>query len=146
MFPGPRLAVFRYMSSEFSGVWYNQHGSVLELDVNEAGRLAGHFEAGVGLTDLGERFPVTGFSCGDLVAFAVNFRGRHSLTCWVGHLLGSGPEQRIETLWQMVVEFPAAHKPDEKWKGTWSGADVFLRERHSRAYPERRQPSHPEPR
>lgn len=134
------------MSSELSGIWYNQHGSVLELDVNDTGRLVGAFEPGVGLSEKGERFPLTGFACGDLVAFTVSFRDRHSLTCWVGHLMGSGGDLRIETMWQMVVEFPAVHKPDEKWKGTWTGADLFLRERHSRARPDRRQPSHPEPR
>jgi hypothetical protein len=131
------------MSKDLNGIWYNQHGSMLELDISDAGRLVGTFETGVGLSERGERFPVTGFTCGDLVAFTVTFRDRHSLTSWVGHAFGSGDEQRMETLWHMAVEFPPNHKPDEKWKGTWAGSDVFVRERHPRLLKLRRQPSHP---
>jgi hypothetical protein len=118
------------MTIEISGKWYNQHGSVLALGVGEDGEVSGTFESHVGLDQPDGIHPVKGFVCGDLVEFVVPFPRHGSLSCWVGHVRHEQSGDRIDTLWNMAVQMPEGMKQDESWRGTWSGADLFLREPH----------------
>lgn len=109
------------------GTWYNEHGSKLVLEIAPDGRLTGSFESALGLAAPGERFPVTGFAAGDLVAFTVSFGKYLSLTNWAGHrTVADDGEEILETAWQMAVSPPPA-KDVERWKGTWTGSNVFRR-------------------
>lgn len=130
------------MSIDVKGTWYNQHGSKLELRVGDGGQIDGIFEAQVGLVEPGESCPVRGFAVGDAVAFTVAFRRHHTVTTWTGHAAGGAGGARLETLWHMAAEFPPPRKPEELWKGTWSGADLFTRE-PPRVLATSRQPPHP---
>lgn len=123
------------------GTWYNEHGSKMTLEVAADGQLTGVFESAVGLAAPGERFPVSGFATGDLVAFTVNFGKYLSLTTWVGYrAVEDDGEEVLRTSWQMAVS-PPATKIDERWKGTWTGSNLFRRHPH----PVRRVPRQPEP-
>ena len=113
------------------GTWYNEHGSKMTLEIASDGQVIGTFESAVGLAAPGERFPVTGFATGDLVAFTVNFGRYLSLTTWVGYrAVEDDGEEVLRTTWQMAVSPPAA-KIDERWKGTWTGPNLFRRQPHT---------------
>jgi hypothetical protein len=122
------------------GSWYNEHGSKMTLEIAPDGQLEGTFESALGLAAPGERFPVAGFASGDLVAFTVNFGKYLSLTSWVGYrAVEDDGDEVLRTTWQMAVSPPAA-KMDERWKGTWTGTNLFRRQPHA----EKRLPSRPE--
>jgi hypothetical protein len=129
------------MNTDINGTWYNQHGSALELTVDAEGRVKGAFSPGVGHVPSDVTYEVTGYVSGDVVAFMARFTPQRSVTSWVGHLTGRGGAARLETLWHMAVDFPPSHKPEERWRGTWSGADVYRREKH--IDDAQRRPSHP---
>lgn len=126
----------------YSGTWYNQHGSSMELSVTEAGKVSGRFRSGVGLSQRDEHFDVTGFAAGEVIAFIVDFSKYETLTTWTGHLAVEGGAPEIQAMWHMAVATPPRHGRD-LWKGTWTGADVFRREPASRPEFLRRIPSHP---
>jgi Avidin family len=116
------------MHHPLSGIWYNQHGSRLELEVSE-GALSGSFTSTVGFRRTkGESAKVLGFRSGNLVSFVANFEPHGSLTAWAGHVIGDGPESAMELQWQMTVALPGRESPDELWRGIWVGSDVFRRQ------------------
>jgi len=129
-------------AADLAGTWHNQHGSVMDLRVGGDGKITGRFKTGVGLSGCGEDFALTGFVEGDMIAFTVDFGARRSLTAWVGHACLEGGSARIETLWQMVVAGPRSGGLPS-WRGTWSGADTFSRERSGAVAPSGLRPSHP---
>jgi hypothetical protein len=141
--PSASLGAHREAVMDFAGTWHNQHGSVMDLEISDDGRVTGRFMSGVGLAELGEPFALAGFVAGDLISFTVDFGPRGSLTAWVGHGWLEHGVERIETLWQMAVELPLPGEQATLWRGTWAGADTF-----ARAEPEARaarglRPSHP---
>lgn len=134
------------MKPHIEGVWYNQHGSKLELVTDEAGAIRGTFSSASGLAAkeyAGQ--PVSGFWSNALVAFACNFGKFGSLTAWTGHLVDEHGAPCIETQWQMAVTLPAPRHVDDLWRGTWTGSDVFRREPPESARISTTFPSHPLP-
>ena len=112
---------------DFAGRWKNQHGSEMQLRVGPGGRLIGTYHTAVGAPSPKQEFELTGFTCGDLVAFTVNFGRFGSLTAWTGqHTLADGAE-RIQTLWHLAKNIPAADEPRALWAGVLAGADTFER-------------------
>lgn len=115
------------------GRWRNQHGSELELEVEDGGRLRGWLKVDVGLASAAGKtverraFPLAGFVSGELVSFSVGFGRLHSITAWAGHLVKTPDGPRIEASWQMVVGTPPDPHDIRSWRGTWTGFDVFRR-------------------
>ncbi len=126
----------------YSGTWYNQHGSSMELSVSEAGAVSGKFRSGVGLSHRDEQFDVTGFVAGEVISFVVDFSKYETLTTWTGHFVSEDGGPQIQAMWHMAVATPPRHGRD-LWKGTWTGADIFRREPVRRPDLMRRIPSHP---
>jgi hypothetical protein len=112
--------------SNLSGTWHSEHGSELHLEVDPDGRITGRFQTGVGFGK-DQSFEVIGRAQDELVAITVSFGAHGAITSWVGHLIDA--EARIEALWHMTVALPHPGRPDELWKGVWSGSDVFRRGR-----------------
>jgi len=126
----------------YSGTWYNQHGSSMELSVSEAGEVSGKFRSGVGLSHRDESFEMTGFSAGDVIAFIADFSKYETLSTWTGHFVTDAGAPEIQANWHMAVATPPRHGRD-LWKGTWTGADVFRREPMRKPGHPGRVPSHP---
>lgn len=126
----------------YSGTWYNQHGSSMDLSVGVDGKVSGRFRSGVGLSHRDEAFDVTGFAAGEVIALIVNFSKYATLTTWTGHLVVEAGAPQIQAMWHMAVATPPRHGRDV-WKGTWTGADVFQREPARKPELMRRIPSHP---
>lgn len=134
------------MTSKLEGVWYNQHGSKLELSAQEGGVLRGTFSSASGLAAKEYKGqPISGYWSNHLVAFVCNFGKFGSLTAWTGHLVEEHDARCIETQWQMAVTLPAPEQPDDLWRGTWTGSDVFRREAPASARTSTTFPSHPLP-
>jgi hypothetical protein len=115
------------MNREIAGRWFNQHGSEIALGISPEGKVTGTFSGRPGVGEEPERFELLGFATEELVAFSVNF-GRHgSITSWVGHLVARPEEEELQLLWHMTVRVPGAGRGAERWRGIWSGADVFRR-------------------
>jgi hypothetical protein len=110
-----------------TGTWYNQHGSTLELEVDEGGRLAGEFRSHTGLAKPSDPCLVTGYAAGDIVAFVVDFSRFGSLTTWAGHRLQEDGAEIIRACWQLAVRLSMKHADEETWRGVWTGEDEFRR-------------------
>jgi hypothetical protein len=107
-----------------AGMWHNDHGSELMLEVGKDGELSGRFRPGDG-PGSDRTFPVKGFTAGSLIAFTAGFGEVGSLASWVGHRVDDDGGPVLDTLWHLTLEQPHAHRPDERWKTIWSGADRF---------------------
>jgi hypothetical protein len=132
------------MEIDFSGTWHNQHGSEMSLTVDDNGRLAGSFCSAVGTPTPADEFPLTGFVCGDLISFTVNFGTYQSLTAWTGqHTVDDGIE-KIETVWHLAVNIEDAVEKPWLWSGIRTGADTCVRgTRSGSAHRRKTAPSHP---
>jgi Avidin family len=131
------------MAIQLSGRWYNQHGSELQVQVDNEGRIDGSFRSGVGFPEAEEAFPVAGFAQGDLFGSTVSFGKYDSVTSWTGHCGIEGGEEVLSSLWHMSVGLvPGGAGEGQLWKGVWAGADVFRRGR-SEPRSSRIAPSHP---
>ena len=126
----------------YSGTWYNQHGSSMDLVVAKDGKVSGKFRSGVGLSQRDEEFDVRGYVAGEVIAFIVDFARYETLTTWTGHFVAEDGGPQIQAMWQMAVATPPRHGRDI-WKGTWTGADAFRREPYRKPDLMRRIPSHP---
>lgn len=126
-----------------NGRWYNQHGSELDVIVEEDGRIRGTFRSGVGFPRAEEAFEVVGFAAGELVSFVVSFSRYDSITSWTGHFGERDGTETIYALWHMTVGLPPGHE-QQLWQGIWSGADTFVRDRpQAGEIAVRARPSHP---
>lgn len=126
---------------EVSGTWHNEHGSQMTIEVDDEGRLWGSFRSGVGLAPNGERFDVTGFASGGLIAFSVDFSRYDTVTSFAGHYLIEEGRPVIRAMWLMSSS-PGSAAQGEGWKCTWTGSDTFQRE-PPREPRRQRIPSHP---
>ncbi len=133
------------MSANFTGNWYNQHGSQMTLQVDTAGAVRGTYQTGVGLAAPDERFSLLGFASDDLIAFTVNFGAHGCLTSWAGQHTRDDSGERLETMWYLARNIADADEPQRLWGGIWSGADVFRRAPYATlaARPRPGIPSHP---
>jgi len=130
------------MNPTIGGTWYNQHGSELNIAIDEEGLIRGGFRTAVGFSS-GEQSLVTGFATGDLLSFVAEFTHHGCLTAWVGHYLVQDGLELLETLWHMVGMAPDSPAGKDVWRSTWSGADMFHRGPPDRATSEGSMPSHP---
>lgn len=131
------------MLPDLAGTWHNQHGSIMELTVDKEGLVRGRFTSAVGPSSGEGEFRITGFVAGELITLSAEFAAHDSVTGWVGHRVVEDGEERIETLWHMAVVVPGQRPDDSRWKGIWSGADVFHRGPASARTSGSRLPSHP---
>ncbi|MBA3859482.1 MAG: hypothetical protein C0507_21470 [Cyanobacteria bacterium PR.3.49] len=106
-----------------TGVWHNQHNSQMQLEIDEAGKIAGYFISGVNTAgDPSDTYPLVGFARGDVFAFCVDFSNHGTMTTWVGQIID--PEQRnFQAMWQMVADVNQDKK--SAWKSIWTGQDTF---------------------
>lgn len=129
------------MQHDVNGVWYNQHGSRVALQISE-GAITGSFASSVGLEKPGTEAKVVGFVSGNLICFIANFAQYGSLTAWAGHITGAGDESVLTLQWHMTVALPGKEDPNELWRGVWAGSDVFRRQPASRRETPRQVTSH----
>ena len=87
---------------DFNGTWLNELGSELHLEVDGQGRVTGTFQTAVGAPQPTQKFEVTGFVAGDVLAFCVNFGAYASLSSWVGqriaYVAGSSHDFGLDAL------------------------------------------------
>jgi hypothetical protein len=116
-------------SVDFSGKWYNQRGSEMDLLVNGS-IISGTYKTKVGSPDDQDLFYLVGFATGDLISFTVNFGKFDTLTSWAGQY-GNEPDQpeMIHTLFAAAVNIDDPKEPDAIWGGVKAGADFFRRTR-----------------
>ena len=133
------------MSSErsVSGTWYNQHGSVLTLEVDPRGRLSGEFRSHSGLAKPSDPCIVKGFVASQLISFIADFSQFDSLTSWTGHRVTEEEQEVIRACWHMAVMLPMKDRAEETWRGVWTGEDEFRRAPFKQRSGEGRLPSHP---
>jgi len=115
-------------SDAIQGKWCNQLGSRLYLEVDESGTLRGQYRSGTGPL-AGNAYLVHG-SCDPgptafpmTLGFVVDWREVHGATAWVGHYYPE--EEVIRTTWIMATETD----PQDDWKSTLIGHDLFHRDR-----------------
>lgn len=111
----------------FVGRWRNQHGSELNIEQVQNGKIRGTFKTGVGAHEPDEEYELTGFVSGPLITFSVNFGKFNSLTSWTGQHARPNGEDKIETMWHLARILPEKSEKDCLWAGIWTGADTFER-------------------
>jgi hypothetical protein len=112
---------------DFSGTWYNQRGSEMNLIVNGS-IVSGTYKTKVGSPDDKDLFYLTGFATGDLISFTVNFGKFDTLTSWAGQFAKEGKElEMIHTCFVASVNIKDPDESDAIWGGVKSGSDFFQR-------------------
>lgn len=127
--------------ADLSGEWHNQHGSRMRLEIAPDGAVSGTFTSALGLSK-DQTFRLTGFAAGEVLAFVVDFGKYRTLTAWTGQCCTGGGEA-IRAMWHMSVSPPPGEAERVRWRGTWTGEDVFRREPATQAASPGRMPSHP---
>jgi hypothetical protein len=142
----PALIERRAAITQLSRKWHNQHGSEVDVQVSEDGRVIGKFYSGTGLAK-GEPCDLVGFATESLIGFTVDFSRYESVTSWAGHFVAERDGLVIHARWTMSVASPKPNDPELSRKG---GLDR-LRLRFTEGRPSRRhetvprRPSHPMP-
>lgn len=112
---------------DFAGAWRNEYGSSMRLSV-DGSAVSGSYTSAVSTTGDAITGPVTGFVAGDVISFTVLWPSRPAkITAWVGQIVEDERGERLETLWQMIVNVPDAQRPDSTWTTIHAGADHFHR-------------------
>lgn len=135
-----------------AGTWYNELGSVMNLDVDGAS-ITGEYQTAVG--DASGTYSLTGSidtggdpaRNGQAIAWVVvwnnPYGNSHSVTAWSGQYQLIDGEEEIETLWLLTSETP----PSQDWAATQVNKDTFTRTEPSAEAVARarrkRMPSHP---
>lgn len=113
-------------SVDFSGKWYNQRGSEMELIVD--GSIVKGTKTKVSSPSGKDLFYLTGFATGDLISFTVNFGKFDTLTSWAGQYAKEAEEPEIHTCFVAAIDVAEEKEPDVIWGGVRSGSDFFRRE------------------
>jgi hypothetical protein len=114
-----------------NGIWYNELGSRMELQVLQDGNVTGAYESKVG--DVVGRYrldgrvhtaplPGEGQAIAWTVAWQNSRQDAHSVTAWSGQYQ-EADEASISALWLLTMETP----PPDSWESTLAGEDVFTR-------------------
>lgn len=117
---------------DFSGRWKNEFGSIMDIHVAGA-TVTGTYTSMVSSAGGAIRGPIIGTTTGDIISFTVLWPSEPAkITAWVGQLVvtagsSSSQTERLETLWQMIVNEPDAQDPDSLWTTIHAGADHFWR-------------------
>lgn len=109
--------------ADFSGTWWSERCSKVDLKVGAGGLLSGSFSS----PGVPTPYPVTGFRTGnDLIAFSVSFGGS-SIASWTGqHTLIAGTET-IMTMWHLAQDVPDDQELLRLWSSNLTGYDNFRR-------------------
>ncbi len=110
---------------DFEGVWQNEAGSVVTLQVDEDGGVSGHYQTELGNPDNITRFPLTGFMQGDVLAFSVNFEGFGSITTWSGQMSEDDRGRFIRTMWLYSRDVAEEDEAEELWRSVVNGSATF---------------------
>jgi hypothetical protein len=112
---------------DFSGKWYNQRGSEMDLIVNGS-IITGTYKTKVGSPDEHDLFYLTGFATEDLISFTVNFGHFGTLTSWAGQYAKEKDEpEMIHTCFVAAVDIKEALESRDIWGGVKVGSDFFQR-------------------
>jgi Avidin family len=122
MMPSPPASV------DFSGKWYNQRGSEMDLTV-DGSIVTGTYKTKVASPNDQDLFHLTGFATGDLISFTVNFGKFGTLTSWAGQYAKEGEEpEMIHTCFVAAVDVAETRERYAIWGGIRTGSDFFRRE------------------
>jgi Avidin family len=116
------------------GVWYNELGSQLTLKVN-GNNISGTYKTTVGNAKgtyqvCGMRVPGSGKSdeaIGFVVAWVNDSGSSSSVTSWSGQWQIIDGKEEINTTWLLT----SAEPPEDDWKSTLVGRDIFTRNKPS---------------
>src|SRR5690242_19638483 len=119
------------MKTELNGVWQNQYGSEIKIEVDKSGRLFGKFRTAVGRSETKNDwedtwFDLIGFVNGDLISFVVNFVSTGAIYSVIGRLISdpkSETSQRIDVLCDTTFNVPE----QDSWKSVIASSEVFKR-------------------
>lgn len=116
-----------------TGVWMNKRESILILNEDQDGALAGKFRSIVGRDPhvrilTGRTSPVE--SGKQMLGFAVQFQieepgpgyGHYSACTWCGWAKDKGPNQTITTHWLLTT---SRLSEEDEWSSTTIGCDTF---------------------
>ena len=117
-------------SQNFSGLWHNKYGSLLELEVNSNDQVSGRFKTAVGRDETkslwqDQWFNVLGFVNGELISLVVNYAPASQAISTINGILSRDENNAylIETLsytrfnlstdqkWREVVAAALTYKP-----------------------------------
>lgn len=119
------------------GIWYNELGSKMVLSVNGTS-ITGTYQTKVG--DAFGLYPLVGgtdtapIPSGQAVGLVVTWANEqhgssHSVTSWSGQYQVLDSEEMITAFWLLTIEAD----PDQDWKSTLVGKDLFTRHEPSEA-------------
>jgi len=134
-----------------SGIWYNELGSQMQLNVS-GNNVWGWYYSAVGKAV--ETYPLSGqintqpfpssTALGWAVAWTNSYSNAHSVTAWSGQYQTIDSEEEIIAFWLLTDEMS---DPNDDWEATQVGRDVFTRSKPSQAQIEktrrRQAKSHP---
>lgn len=114
-------------SADFNGIWSNELGSEMHLNVRADGVVTGKYKTGVGEPQPIEEFDLSGFASGDLLSFTVNFGRYNSLASWAGqHTINAGKEL-IKTMWLLARNVQDSDEAADLWGAVLTGCNDFQR-------------------
>lgn len=113
------------------GIWYNELGSAMELTV-DGSSVFGTYHTAVG--EAKGSYPLTGMidtqsmeqnqAVGFVVAWKNESGSSHSVTVWSGQFQSVEGQEVLTTTWLLTRET----EPEQDWKSTLIGHDLFTRE------------------
>ena len=116
---------------DYRGRWINQNGSILSIDEQIEGRIAGRFISKKGRAAKDISYPVRGVVNGELASFAVSFddgaTNLSSITSFAGRYAREAGAERLHTVWILARQFEdaARTKPTQVWNAFITNSDVF---------------------
>lgn len=119
-------------NADFSGKWKNEYGSFMELQISRSD-VRGTYTSLVSDTGAPIGGSIIGYQAGSVISFAVLWPSNPArITAWVGQLVADehshvNKEERLETLWQMIVNVADAQNPESLWTTIHAGSDHFRR-------------------
>jgi hypothetical protein len=98
-------------SVDFSGKWYNQRGSEMDLMV-DGSIVTGTCKTKIASPNRQDSFDLTGFATGDLISFTMNFGKFGTLTSWAGQYAKEGEEpEMIHTCFVAAIDVAETREP-----------------------------------
>lgn len=119
-------------SADFSGKWKNEYSSFMELQISGSD-VRGTYTSLVSDTGSPISGSIIGYQAGSVISFTVLWPSNPArITAWVGQLVADERSQvnegeRLETLWQMIVNVADAQNPESLWTTIHAGSDHFRR-------------------
>jgi hypothetical protein len=120
-------------SIDFRGRWVNQNGSILSVDEQVEGRIAGRFISKKGRAAKDVAYSMHGIVNGELASFAVSFENDDanlsSITSFSGRYARDAGVERLHTVWVLARQFEDSGrtKPTQVWNTFITNSDVFER-------------------